>query len=197
MVEKRCNPPPTVKKKSDALHPCLLKPFLTPPVIQTPQDPLAVYFRDNIFLGFTSLFWHCFRPISLCLWHRKEITGLFTTACYLLSVLEKLPVSYWLPRGLLFFRHGKGKPFRFLPWGMSSGSLIIVSALLSASKVAGVFLKGSAPNRTQDSSRALTNVEITPCRVYSCMQPRIMLFFFLSIMQQLDIANSRSTGDPR
>lgn len=73
--------------------------------METPQDPLAVYFRDNIFPGFTSSFLLHLRPISLCLLHRREITDLlFTTACSVLPVLENLPVSHQLPSRLLFCR---------------------------------------------------------------------------------------------
>lgn len=93
-------------------------------------------------------------------------------------MLERLPVSYLLPGRLLFLRHGKHKCFRFFPWRMSSGSLVIFTVLLSTSKVAGIFLKSSAPNWTRDSSWALTNMEITPCRLYSHMHPNIVLFFF-------------------
>lgn len=75
--------------------------------METPQDPLAVYFRDNIFPGFTSSFLLHLRPISLCLLHRREITDLlFTTACSVLPVLENLPVSHQLPSRLLFCRQG-------------------------------------------------------------------------------------------
>lgn len=85
--------------------------------METPQDPLAGYFVDKTFKGFTSSSFH-FRSISLCPWERKEITGpVFATACTVLSVLENLPFSYSLLHRLLFFRHRKRNPFRASPLG--------------------------------------------------------------------------------
>lgn len=135
-----------------------------------------------------------FRPVSLCLWHRKEITGvLLATACSVLSVLEKLSVSYPLPSRRLFFRHSKCKPFIFF----SLGHILWISGHFYCPPLhfqsGRVMLKSSAPNWTEDSSWALTNTEMTHCRLYSPMHPNITLFF-LSFLQHCEFMFSwRST----
>lgn len=112
--------------------------------------------------------------MSIFLCPREEITGpVFATVCTVLSVLENLPFSYSLLRWLLFFRLRKHNPFTVPPWTMSYGSLVTFSALFLR-----ILFNSSAPNWTPNSSWALTNVGIVPCRLWSHLQPNIVLSLF-------------------
>lgn len=103
-----------------------------------------MYFRDHVFLGFTSSFLLHFRATSLCLWAQKRdywsplCNSLFWATCAWTPAY--LPAA---PHRALFPRHWKHTGFRYFPWTMSSRSRVIFSALPSTSKVDGGSLQST------------------------------------------------------
>lgn len=169
--------------------------------METSNDPLAAYFMDKTFTGFTFYSLFHFRSISLCPWHRKEITGLvFTTACTGQSVLENLPFSFSLLSRLLFFRHRKRNPFRVSPWGMSYGCLISFLPSSPHPKQSAFSPRAVLQTEQRTPELQLSTHQCGDCSPQAVVPHAAQYCAFLfpfSIVQQLNIANSCPTGDPQ
>lgn len=148
-------------------------------MLETPQDPLARYFVDKTFLRFTSSSLFRFRSISLCPWHREEITGRLCNSLYCAILCLKICFSPTHPSEGCSSLGSENATLSGFPPGvcpMDCWSLFLPSC--PHPKQSAFYSTAVLQTEHRTPAEPLTNVGIVPCRLWSHLQPNIVLFFF-------------------